>query len=155
MCLLDRIATLPKSISFNLDIYSLSQVDDFGTRILKVRKGKNLTAKELGTLLNISTSAVINYENGNAYPSRNVLLKMVNVLGKDILCDDYSKIIVTDYGSIIKQWRKDNNYTCEEAAKYIGVSMRMLYALESMEYIPTRKRFDKFKDNLKELVTVK
>jgi predicted transcriptional regulator len=154
VCTLSSIATIPKVIFSKLDVYRVSEVDNIGMRIFKVRNGQKLTAKELGQLTGISPASIINYENGYAYPSRDALLKLIRVLGKDILCDDYSKFIVADYGPIIKQWRRTKNLSCGEAAEYIGVSMRTLYSLENMEYILGRRKFEEHKVRLREVVGI-
>lgn len=152
MCTLSRIATLPLQIKFTFNIYALSEDDSMGIRILKLRKLKNLTAKELGEQIGLTGVGIISYENGNAYPSRNVLLMLVNILGKDILCDDYSKFITSDYGPIIKEWRLSNNYTCEQAANYIGITKRTLHTLESMTNIISRKNFEQYKIKLMKII---
>lgn len=152
MCTLYRIATLPTRISFTLNIYALADDDSMGIRINKLRNLKNLTAKELGEQIGLTGAGIINYENENAYPSRDVLLKLINALGNEVLCDDYSKFIATDYGPMIKKWRKTNNLTCDEAAIYIGITTKALFHLESMTNIISRKRFEQHKYKLKEIV---
>lgn len=154
MCTLSRIATLPLQIKFTLNIYALSEDDSMGIRIKKLRKLKNLTAEELGEKIGLTGTGIINYENSNAYPSRNVLLKLVNILGEDVLCDDYSKFITSDSGPIIKEWRLNNNYTCEQAANYLGATKRALHALESMTNIISRKNFEQYKIKLIEILLI-
>jgi len=73
------------------------------------------------------------------------LLKLVNILGDDVLCDDYSKFITSDYGPIIKEWRVRNNFTCEQAAYYIGITIKAFYNIESMTIIIRRKTFEQHK----------
>jgi DNA-binding XRE family transcriptional regulator len=150
--MLSRIATLPRKINFTLNIYALSENDSMGVRIMKLRKAKNLTAKELGERINLTGAGIISYENDNAYPSKDALLRLVATLGKDVLCDDYSKFIIKQYGPIIKQWRRGHNLTCDQAAKYIGASTRTLYAIENMEYTLSRKVFNQHKKELIKIV---
>lgn len=154
MCTLSRIATLPKQIKFTLNIYALSEDDSMGIRILKLRKLKNLTAEELGEQIGLTGVGIISYENSNAYPSRYVLLKLVNIFGDDVLCDDYSKFITSDYGPIIKEWRLKNNYTCKQASNYIGITERALHTLESMTNIISRKNFEQYKIKLMEILLI-
>lgn len=154
MCTLSRIATLPLQIKFTLNIYALSEDDSMGIRILKLRKLKNLTAEKLGEKTGLTGTRIINYENENAYPSRNVLLKLVSIFGEDVLCDDYSKFITSDYGPTIKEWRLNNNYTCEQAAIYIGTTKRTLHTLESMTNIISRKNFEQYKNKLMEILLI-
>lgn len=156
--MLSRIATFPRNISFTLNIYSiyaLSEDDSMGIRIMKLRKAKNLTAKELGEQIGLTGAGITSYENDNAYPSRDALLKLVSILGEDILCDNYSKFITTEYGQIIKQWRIKNNLSCEQAAKYIGISIRTFYSIEEMSSILTRRTFEQHNDKLMEIVFIK
>lgn len=101
-----------------------------GIRIKKLRKSKNLTTEELGEKIGLTRTGIINYENGDAYPSRNALLKLVSIFGEDVLCDDYSKFITTEYGQIIRQWRIKNNLSCEQAARYFDISIRTLYSIK-------------------------
>ena len=151
MCMVYSIATIPKSICFTLNIenfYELSEKDTIFIRIRKLRKRKNLTAKELGKLIGLTEAGIINYENGYAYPSRAVLLKLKEQLGTDILCDDYSKFVTKNYKSLLKSWRKNSNLTYKNAAKYFGMSERTYYSFENMTYIITKNNFEKYKNKI-------
>lgn len=63
----------------------------FGTRIYNLRKGKGLSQTELGELVGVSNKAVSKWENGDAKPAMNQLIKLSKIF--DISMD---KIIDTE-----------------------------------------------------------
>lgn len=58
--------------------------DNFGKNLRKLRKKKNLTLLELGNILNISKSALSDYENGKSTPSLTILDHISKFFGKNI-----------------------------------------------------------------------
>jgi transcriptional regulator with XRE-family HTH domain len=58
--------------------------DNFGKNLRKLRKKKNLTLLELGNILNISKSALSDYENGKSTPSLTILDQISKFFGKNI-----------------------------------------------------------------------
>lgn len=76
----------------------------FGTRIYNLRKGKGLSQSELGELVGVTNKAVSKWENGEAKPAMNQLLKLSSVfnLSIDEIIDikersekQISKIVIT------------------------------------------------------------
>lgn len=55
-----------------------------GKLILKLRKEKNMTQKELGDKLNISDKTISKWERGLGYPDISLLKELSNILGVDI-----------------------------------------------------------------------
>ena len=58
----------------------------FGTRIYNLRKGKGLSQSELGKLVGVTNKAVSKWENGEAKPAMNQLMKLSKVF--DVSMDD-------------------------------------------------------------------
>ena len=58
--------------------------DNFGKNLRILRKKKNLTLLELGNILNISKSALSDYENGKSTPSLTILDQISKFFGKNI-----------------------------------------------------------------------
>ncbi|MEJ8553070.1 helix-turn-helix transcriptional regulator [Tepidibacter sp. Z1-5] len=146
--MVDSIATVPKHINLKLkpekpETYELSSSDTIGERIKKLRMNKNLKPKQLGDLINITGSGIANYESGVAYPSRKVLINLVNVLGEEVLCDSYSKFIIKDYGDILKNWREKNKLTIHAATKILGISENAYIGWEKQNTIISRKIYYK------------
>lgn len=50
--------------------------DSLGTRIKTLRKQMNMSQKELGEIVNLHNSNIGRIENGNVYPTADVLLKL-------------------------------------------------------------------------------
>lgn len=114
----------------------------------KLRKIKGITSKELAEIIGVTQQGVISYENNNAYPSRNILLKLKDFWGNDILCDEYSRFITDNYNTQLKTWRKNNGLTYKDAAVYLGMAQATYYDLENIVYIITPKNFKRYKDKL-------
>lgn len=62
-----------------LEVIALS----IGSRIRSAREAKGLTRKELADLINVTVSAVSNYENGVSSPKEAVMLDLFSALGID------------------------------------------------------------------------
>lgn len=150
-----NIATVPRNISFSLteeNIHVLDENDDIAIRIRKLRKIKKITSKQLGELIGLTPAGILQYENRKAYPSRNVLLKLKEILGTNVLCDDYSKFITSNYKATLKDYRKKNNLAYKDLAKKINMKERTYYSLENMIYIITKNNFEKYKDKLLKII---
>ncbi len=55
--------------------------DDFGENLKRLRKGQNLTQKELGAKVGLSKAVVSKYENGLGFPSFDVLVQLARYFG--------------------------------------------------------------------------
>ena len=68
----------------------MSQLNDFGTRLKKLRTGKGLTQRQLADLMYISNSTIANWETGTRMPDINMLTRLARCLNVDIytLIDD-------------------------------------------------------------------
>lgn len=142
------IATIPKHTSLILkpEKYELLSSDTIGERIKKLRFNKDLKPKQLGDLINITGSDISNYESGVAYPSREVLIKLVTILGKEVLCDSYSNFITKDYGSILKSWRKKNRLTIYETTKLLNVCINTYIDWEKERTVISKRMYYKHID---------
>lgn len=69
---------------------------NIGEQIRKLRKDKNLTMKELGSLVGVSEQAIGNYERGDREPNMATLQKITDSL--DISIDEFFKYRIS-YGN--------------------------------------------------------
>lgn len=51
---------------------------NFGETLKKLRKNKNLTQSQLGEKIGVAKSVVFYYENGDRYPSPEILIKIAH-----------------------------------------------------------------------------
>lgn len=54
---------------------------DFSENLKALRKGRNLTQKELGAKVGLSKAVVSKYENGMGYPTFDVLIRIAQFFG--------------------------------------------------------------------------
>lgn len=52
----------------------------FSQRLKELRKEKNLTQVELGSILNYGYTAIANYENGRNHPSLKDIIRIANII---------------------------------------------------------------------------
>lgn len=153
MCSVCSIAT-PQTYYFTLDeekIYRLSENDTIGDRIKKLRKLQKLTSKELGEKIGVTGSGILGYENNKSYPSARIILKLYDLLGSDIACDEYSKFITSKYWERLTSWRNKNNLTKKNAAKILGLTESTLSYWENQKTYVTKYIYQKFKNKFKEI----
>ena len=55
-------------------------MSDFGSRLKKARKDKNITQKELARVLGVAQSAIANYENNTRFPGLDILREISDFL---------------------------------------------------------------------------
>ena len=78
---------------------------EFGNYICKLREDKGLTQSELGDILGLTNKAVSKWENGSAYPSREVIPLLAVALGVSV--EDIYKMMSAEknvkskYGNIL------------------------------------------------------
>lgn len=53
---------------------------EFGERLRNLRKQKNLTQKQLASMINVKNSIISFYEVGDRFPSPEILIKLASVL---------------------------------------------------------------------------
>lgn len=54
---------------------------DFGENLKILRKSRNITQKELGSIIGLSKAVVSKYENGLGYPTFDVLIRIAQYFG--------------------------------------------------------------------------
>ena len=52
----------------------------FSQRLKELRKEKNLTQVELGSMLNYGYTTIANYENGRNHPSLKDIIRIANII---------------------------------------------------------------------------
>lgn len=130
-------------------IYPYLQEDTFGERLRKVRKRKFMLQHELSEKIGYKYMYICNIENGQVYPSANIIKKLYKIFGQDVLVDSYSKFICSDFANSIRSWRKEKGFTQIQAGKYLGIGSITVSNLER-EQSMKKFVFDKIEDKLKE-----
>lgn len=130
-------------------VYPYLNTDTIGIRLWKIRKQKGLSADYIAEKIGILYQGVISIENGTSYPSPKVLLRLYELFGSDIICDDYSSFIVSEPAKRFREWRDNKKIGIDEAAQTLGTSSSSLYSWESeLSYI-SKKSFNKIKNKIK------
>lgn len=90
-------------INLNTLLYSNLPTETFANRITKAKLYADISQEQLSKLTRLSRSTVNELEaDYRDTPSRDTLLKLLTVLDRSILCDDYCNFIL-DQENIIKQ----------------------------------------------------
>lgn len=130
-------------------VYPYLNTDTIGIRLWKIRKQKGLSADYIAEKIGILYQGVISIENGGSYPSPKVLLRLYELFGSDIICDDYSSFIVSDPAKWFKEWRASKKISIDETAQILDTSASSLYSWENeLSYI-SKKSFNKIKNKIK------
>jgi len=90
-------------INLNTLLYDDLPTETFANRITKAKLYANISQEKLSESTGLSRSTVNELEAGyRDTPTKDTLLKLLTVLDKNILCDDYCNFIL-DQENIIKQ----------------------------------------------------
>lgn len=92
-----------------------------GERIVKMRKSKRITQKELGERLNVEHNTVSGYEKGNTYPSIEALRKMTELFdcsSDELLGIQGSDTIEVGWKNLINELKR-KNYTPDKISKIL------------------------------------
>lgn len=90
-------------INLNELLYSNLPIKTFANRITKAKLYADISQEQLSKLTGLSSTTVNELEAGyRDTPSKDTLLKLLTVLDRNILCDDYCNFIL-DQKNIIKQ----------------------------------------------------
>lgn len=120
-------------INFYEELYRDLDDTTVGNRIEKQRMIMNLSQRDLANIIGVSSSTIEDYESYNVYPSPETLVKISKALKKPIryFYDDYYKFIFSNFKSVIKDWRMQNNLTLWQASTLIGIEYRSIQNWES------------------------
>lgn len=151
------IATLTQSFEFNLNdclkfVYPYLESDTFGIRLRKIRRNNNVKAEELGKILNVSTGTIISYENCNINPSPNIIIKLHQLFGNIIICDDYMEFIVRDCSKILELWRNKNSLDKRRASKILGISENAYSNCINKRNFISKKTFDRIREKIRDVL---
>ncbi|KZL93626.1 helix-turn-helix transcriptional regulator [Clostridium magnum] len=132
------------TVNFYKELYKDLDEPTVGNRIEKQRMIMNLSQRDLANVTGVSSSTIEDYESSRVSPSPNALLKMSKALRKPLECfyDDYYKFIFSDFKSIIKNWRIQNNLTLWQSGKLTGIEYRTIRKWENGKII-NRTYFEK------------
>lgn len=108
-----------------------------GSQIKKAREALFITQRELASLLDLSPSAIANYESNISYPKGNVLTKMFSVLKVDanfIFYDNIEQdngiILTTEEETDIKKVRALDAHGKELVSNVIDLEYKRVSALK-------------------------
>ncbi|WP_142415372.1 helix-turn-helix transcriptional regulator [Hathewaya massiliensis] len=133
-------------------MYANLPENTIGKRIYKSRIKRNLSQKELSVLCNISRGAINMYENDYKHPSRIALYKLGTVLDLEYLCDDYAKLLLSNYADKLKNWRIKNNFSMRKAAKVLEVAPTTYISWENGLYDIGINNYNKIKEKLLDIL---
>lgn len=57
----------------------MTLIGNFGEKVKSLRKGRNLTQKQLADMLGVAVSAISSYESGSRYPSYGGLISLARI----------------------------------------------------------------------------
>lgn len=146
--ILEKLGEIDKSIP---DISTILNGLSFGEYIQDFRRRKNLSVKNLAELLDVSTTAVNLWENGNEKPLGMHIRKMVkldaSLVDIEILLGGLSP------SAYIKKLRHEKALTGKELAQLLNVSAGVVYYWEMGKSIPPNDYIDKLVSLNQELDT--
>ena len=116
--------------------------DTFAQRLKKARIMAGLSQRELAETTHLSRATINDYEVGNLDNiSKDTLLKLINVLDEDILCDHYCRFILNQADNLKTLL---NTYTLKKLSEILSVNITTVKRWFSSEYQISRKQYEKF-----------
>ncbi|NFE82324.1 helix-turn-helix transcriptional regulator [Clostridium sporogenes] len=144
-----QTASIPQNLPINLyhELYDTLEESTLGKRLKKARMKLGLSQKQLSVKCNINRSTIMDYENNSIHPSKEALMKLSKVIDLNYICiSGYSKFILSDYSSIIKNWRIKNKLTVREAAKVLNINSTTLNRWEKGIYMVSKDNYERIRD---------
>ena len=130
------------------ELYNILEEDTLGKRLKKARLKLRLSQEKLAKECGLSSGAIAGYEYDTIYPSKDALIKLGKIIDLDYLCcDEYTKFILSDYVSLLKKWRKDNNLSVRKAARILGIPSSTYSSWEREIYGISKENYYKLKKN--------
>lgn len=129
-------------------------MSDFGSRLKKARKDKNVTQKELARVLGVAQSAIANYENNTRFPGLDTLreisdflnISLDHLLGveekikynasQSLGSEDYSKI-VDEFLELLVDFREEQ---AKELIKQVHLEGVILTTIIRQIFIPVLRK---------------
>lgn len=116
--------------------------EDFGIRLRELRRSKGKTQKELSLDMNLSQTAIAQYESGTRRLPLSVLRKFSNYFGLtldelidgkevDNTTDNRENSIENSFGSKVRELRKERNLSRLEVSKELDISVEDLDKFEA------------------------
>ncbi|MBE5933410.1 MAG: helix-turn-helix transcriptional regulator [Lachnospiraceae bacterium] len=89
---------------------------DFGLRLTKLRISRNLTQSQISNKIGLSRQAYINYEKGRCMPSAEIIAKLSQVLGVDLMESlyDHSPLSFVDNKERLSTMNRDDYFSILE-----------------------------------------
>src|SRR5271166_4789772 len=94
--------------------------NNLGTRIQQARKASGLSLRALADLLGLSHAAIKKYEDGDVYPSSDMLIKLAQAL--KVRVDFFFRPIKVSLENVKFRKRKQLSGKSEEAIKFEVIS---------------------------------
>lgn len=131
------------AININELLYEDLPEETFSDRLKKAKLITGLTQKELSEKTGVSLSTINELEAGyRDNIQRDTLLKLLKVLDKNILCDDYLLFILNQENNIRKLIFK---YGTTNLCKIINCHHSQIYRWRDFKYQVSRKCYEKLK----------
>ena len=101
-----------------------------GSRIKEARESLGLSRSELAKKINVSLSAISNYENDISSPKETALFALIkalkidaNYIYQDMILDNYLKVSLTE-NHLIQKYRKLDNYSQKAVNSLIDIELQ-------------------------------
>ncbi|MCW6110083.1 helix-turn-helix domain-containing protein [Clostridium sporogenes] len=143
-CLNYQTASIAQNLPISLyhELYNTLEENTLGKRLKKARMKLGLSQKQLSVKCNINRSTIMDYENYSINPSKEALMRLSKVIDLNYICiSRYSKFILSDYSSIIK-----NKLTIRKVAKILNVDSTILNRWEKGTYMVSKYNYERIKD---------
>ncbi len=115
-------------------------MSNLGIRLQQARKAAGLSLRALGDLMNLSHAAIKKYEDGEVYPSSDMLMKLAKAL--EVRVDFFFRPIKVSLENVKFRKRQKLNGKAEEAIKFavIGqierrLELENLYPSSPVQYL--------------------
>lgn len=113
------------------------QIDSPGTRLKHIRFIKNLTIKELASVIHVSEATIINVEKNYCLPSLPTLQRLSQVLDVPIhFLGCFEQLPEQTFGEKLKKARLYSGLTKRELAEQLGIDAKTIYNWESGSRAP-------------------
>ena len=114
-------------------------------KIRELRKMRGMTAKQLGSVLNVAESTISLYENGKRAPDYEMLKKISAYFGVsvDYLLDNSEPVeatsssLASNFGMLMRQVREEKGITVEKMAVDLGMPTTLLIGIEAKSVSPS------------------
>lgn len=108
-----------------------------------------LLAKDVSKLTGIHTTTIIIYENNASYPCPELIININALFDNEVVCDEYSQFIISDYVSKLENIRLANKYSKNQFVELLNVSFNAYASWINKKTYINKETYEKIKNKLK------